>query len=258
MSSEPGTTTARLVAERKDGVGWILFDNPRRLNALTPAMLADFRRTIDEFAADDEIRVVVLRGSGDTAFCAGGDLSNESFPNRGPRPTGQADFPVLDKPVIAMIHGVCIGGGLGLALSADVRIAAEDARFGIPVARLGFAYPVDIMRRVVALVGPSAASLLAFTADVIDAGEALRMGLVDRVVAKDALERKVTELAQRIATRAPLSVQASKVTIRAVSGERPEDVERSLQMIAACMTSEDASEGRAAFLEKRAARFQGR
>jgi enoyl-CoA hydratase/carnithine racemase len=258
MSSDTGTSVAQLITERHDGVGWILFDNARRLNALTPEMLADFRGAIEKFAADDEIRVVVVRGAGDRAFCAGGDLSNESFRDRAQRATGETTFPVPDKPVIAMIHGVCIGAGLGVALSADIRIAAEDARFSIPVARLGFAYPLDIMRRVVSLVGPSAASMLAFTADVINAQEALRIGLVDRVVAKDALHADVAELAQRITKRAPLSVRASKVTIRAISGDQPGDLERSKQMIAACTTSDDAVEGRTAFLEKREARFQGR
>jgi enoyl-CoA hydratase len=258
MSSEPGASIAQLVTQCQDGVGWILFDNARRLNALTPEMLADFHGAIERFATDDEIRVVVVRGAGDRAFCAGGDLSNQSFGDRARRASGQTTFPILDKPVIAMIHGVCIGAGLGVALSADIRIAAEDARFGIPVARLGFAYPLDVMRRVVSLVGPSAASMLAFTADVIDAPEALRIGLVDRVVAKDALQADVTDLAQRITRRAPLSVRASKVTIRAISGDQPGDLERCKQMIAACTTSNDAVEGRTAFLEKREARFQGR
>jgi enoyl-CoA hydratase/carnithine racemase len=164
----------------------------------------------------------------------------------------------IDKPVIAMIHGVCIGAGLAVALEADLRIAADDARLGIPVARLGSAFPLEQMRKVVALVGPSSASMLSFTADNIHANEALRIGLVDRVVEKATLHATVAELAQRIAARAPLSVRASKVTIRASWNNDPDTVEQCRALVAACQASDDAVEGKTAFLEKRAPRFRGR
>jgi enoyl-CoA hydratase/carnithine racemase len=249
---------ARIVTDECGGVGWITFDNAEHLNAFTPEMMVDFHGAIDAFEANDAITVVVLRGAGDRAFSAGGDLKSDRIAQQRARPhRPEARLPIT-KPTIAMIHGVCIGWGLALAAESDLRLASVDARFGIPVARLGFAYPLDVMARVVALVGPSAAGMLAFTGDTIDAGEALRIGLVDQVVAKADLEGTVRALAERIAGRAPLSLRASKVTIRATSGGRPEEVERAEAMIAACRTSDDAVEGRMAFIEKRQPRFRGR
>jgi enoyl-CoA hydratase len=248
----------RIVAKEDDGVGWVVFDNPEHLNAFTPEMMADLHRTIERFEADDAVRVVVLRGSGDRAFSAGGDLKSDLVAQQRERKERPQALPSTTKPVIAMVHGVCIGHGVALAVAADIRLVADDARFAIPVARLGFAYPFDVLSRIVALVGPSAASLLCFTADTIEADEALRFGLVDRVVAKADLEASVHQLAQRIAARAPLSHRASKATIRAITSGEPTDIEQCITMIAATRTSEDAIEGRRAFLEKRPPRFQGR
>jgi enoyl-CoA hydratase len=248
----------RIVATEEDGVGWVVFDNPAHLNAFTPEMMADLHEAIERFDADDNVRVVVLRGAGDRAFSAGGDLKSDLVTQKRARNDRTQALPSITKPVIAMVHGVCIGHGVAVAVAADIRVVADDARFAIPVARLGFAYPFAVLSRIVALIGPSATSLLCFTADTIEADEALRFGLVDRVVAKADLEASVHQLAQRIAARAPLSHRASKATIRAITSGEPTDIEQCITMIAATRTSEDAIEGRRAFLEKRPPRFQGR
>jgi enoyl-CoA hydratase/carnithine racemase len=251
-------TEARIVVEIEGGVAWVHFENPAHVNAITPDMAADLDRALERLAADDDVKVVVIRGAGDRAFSAGADLKTGQPPTPGVRQSPSEKISSYEKPVIAMIHGVCIGGGLAIAIQADMRIAADDARFRIPVARLGVAYPFEIMSRIVELVGPSSASMLSFTSSDFDASEALRMGLVDRVVTKAELESTVRDLAREISQRAPLSVRASKMTIRAASDRRVEDEERARAMIEVCRTSADRVEGRNAFLEKREPRFSGR
>ncbi len=161
------------------------------------------------------------------------------------------------KPLIAMVRGWCLGGGVAVALKADFRIAASDIRVGIPAARLGMGYPLDAVRDLVALVGPSTAKLILFTAEQIGAQTALRIGFVDEVVAPDALEERMRELTSAICQNAPLSILAAKATVdHVVRQSVPVDVPESL--IRACLASADLQEGRAAFLEKRQPVFQGR
>jgi enoyl-CoA hydratase/carnithine racemase len=163
------------------------------------------------------------------------------------------------KPAIACIQGFCLGGGLQLAMSCDIRIAAESSQFGIPAARLGIAYGFDGLRNLVSLVGPSYARLLMFTGNRIDAAEALRAGLVDRMVPDDELLSATLEIARTIAANAPLAVSAAKLTIAEVLKD---PAARDLGVVAragaACMDSEDFREGRRAFMAKRAPAFLGR
>ncbi len=247
------------------GVGWIVFDNPQRHNALTPPMAAALDRIGAELDTDDEVRCVVVRGSGTRAFMSGadigrlGDFRSENT-ERAPDDVASG-LRRISKPVIAMIHGWCLGGGLLMALAADVRIAAEDARFGIPAARLGIGYPLEAVRTLVRIVGPANAAQLLLTGAHITAGEALQMGLVNHVVEPENLERRTSEMATAIAANAPLSVRAAKSTIRAVAGgHHPQGDEEAeaKRLIAACLASEDFAEGRQAFVEKRAPRFSGR
>src|SRR5262249_5829055 len=156
------------------------------------------------------------------------------------------------KPLVAMIHGICIGGGLAIAASADLRVAADDARFAIPAARLGLGYHVKGIERVVQLVGPSAAAGVLFTARRYTAAEALRIGLVNQVVPKAELERFTADYAGAIAANAPLTLRAAKRAIAAVQTDAAaRDLPAVNRLIAACFESEDYAEGVRAFLEKR-------
>ena len=221
-----------------------------------------------ELGADDDVRAVVIRGAGEKAFAAGADISqfsdqrSDSSANRSYDDTTAAAHAALTnmpKPLIAMIHGYCIGGGLAVALTADIRIASDDARFTIPAARLGLGYGAAGVGKLVQLIGPSAAKRIFFLADRFGADEALNMGLVNRVVPKGELDAAVSEWTDLIAGNAPLTIRAAKATV--AEWLKPED-QRDFTgidaMIRACFDSADYQEGVAAFMEKRPARFTGR
>src|SRR5690606_4456913 len=165
---------------------------------------------------------------------------------------GRTKLAGLQKPLLAMIRGFCMGGGLGIAMKADIRIAAEGSQFGIPAARLGIAYSFDNLRDLVALVGPTFAKEILFTARRLTAEEALRIGLVNRVVPADALEATVRDYAAMMAENAPLSIRASKMTVNQVIRDESErDMELVDRLTRACFDSADYAEGRRAFMEKR-------
>ncbi len=214
---------------------------------------------------DDEIHTVVLRGAGETAFVAGADISQ--FGDRRPggggydRATGAAFTAIetMAKPVIALIHGFCIGGGLALAAAADIRYAADDAQFGLPPARLGIGYSAAGTGKLVDLLGPAVTKEIIYTANWYGAETALRWGLVNHVVAKSELDAYVAEQAEVIASRAPLSQRAAKLAIadhlRAPEQRNPGLVTAAIE---ACATSEDYAEGVRAFMAKRKPIFRGR
>jgi enoyl-CoA hydratase/carnithine racemase len=259
--------TGQVLCEKADGVGWVTFSNPSKRNAMTLEMWQDMARILQALQQDAAIRVVVMRGAGDKAFMSGADISQFEA-NRDSAAAAAAYDAIseesrqwlvrLDKPLIAMIRGFCLGGGLGVALTADLRFAADDARFGIPAANLGTAYSVGSVRRLVHVVGPSAAKDILFSTRRVDATEALRLGLVSRVTAPETLEETVRDYAALLATKAPLSLRASKAAVDEVTkpeGER--DAERIRALVAACFDSADYAEGRRAFMEKRAPVFRG-
>jgi enoyl-CoA hydratase len=258
------TGTERMLAHVDDGIGWIVYNNPDKHNAMSLDMLQAVTRISEAYASDPDVRVVVLRGAGERAFISGADIaqldSGElSVPadRAAGDDAGSGALAALEKPVIAMIHGWCLGGGVMVALSADIRICADDAVFGIPAAKLGVGYPYDATSALVALVGPGHAAEIMYGGRRLDAAEAERIGLVNRVVPKADLEPTVRALAAEIAANAPLSHVAHKRSIRAaVRADADRAPVRSA--IAAAWASTDASEGRRSFLERRPARFTGR
>lgn len=257
------TGTDRMLAYVEDGVGWIVYNNPDKHNAMSLDMLQAVRRITASFATDPEVRVVVLRGAGERAFISGADIGQlDSGELSAPADRADGDdagigvLAALEKPVIAMIHGWCLGGGVMVALGADIRVCADDAVFGIPAAKLGVGYPYEATAALVALVGPGQAAEIMYSGRRLDAAEAERIGLVNRRVAKAELEPTVRGLAAEIAANAPLSHVAHKRSIRAAVGAA-QDREPVRSAIAAAWASADAAEGRRSFLERRPARFTG-
>jgi enoyl-CoA hydratase/carnithine racemase len=258
----------KMLAEIDDGVGLITFNNPEKRNAMSVEMWDGFGEILDRFAGDNGVRVVVLTGAGHQAFVSGADISQFER-NRASAEAqreyrrrigaGQTKFAEFGKPVIARIRGFCLGGGLGIAMQADLRIAAQDSEFGIPAARLGIAYEFDLTRKLVALVGPAHSRMLLYTGSRISSAEAQRIGLVNRVVDDAELSDVVVDLARTIADNAPLSVAAAK---RIINETLLDPDQRSApaidRAIAACFDSADYREGRTAFMEKRPPRFLGR
>ncbi len=254
------TTTERIRAHVDDHVGWLVLNQPDKHNALSGDMFSAIGEVLRTWQDDDEIRVVVVRGEGERAFASGADIGELGTTVRGPRAGSSqpATTLAIGKPVIAMIHGYCIGGGLMVAMEADLRVAADDATFGIPAGRLGAGYPFESVQRLVALVGPEWASSILLAGTRVGAIEAERIGLISEVVPKAELGARVVSLAALIASNAPLSLAAAKASIAASLGlaGSSETVARSL--IQECWSSADFGEGRAAFAEKRVPRFLGR
>jgi enoyl-CoA hydratase/carnithine racemase len=257
---------AKLRAEREGPIGRMVFDNPARRNAISGDMWRAIPKAMAEFDADPEIRCIVLRGEGTIAFAAGADISEFEA-----RRSSQASVKEYDglvdaaqraiedsaKPVIALIHGFCIGGGVEMALACDLRYAADSSQFAIPAARLGVGYGVHGTNRLVATVGHAAAREIMFSGRRYKAREALAMGLVNRVLPAAELDEYVRTLTLELAANAPLSIAASKRIINAVIGAHGDFSEEN-ELTARCMQSEDYKEGRRAFMEKRPPRFKGK
>ncbi len=258
----------KMRAANRDGIGFITFNQPEKRNAMSIEMWTGLGEILEEFEENADIRVVVLTGAGDKAFVSGADISQ--FEQNRSNAAGQLDYERLTsfgrerlaafpKPIIARIRGFCLGGGLAIAMQADLRIASFDSSFGIPAARLGIAYGFEGLRKLVQLVGPAHARMILYTARRIDAREAERIGLINHAVDSTALDETVLQIARTIADNAPLSVHASKLTIDELMKDPDARNHRAIDAaVIACFDSDDYREGRTAFMEKRRPRFQGR
>jgi enoyl-CoA hydratase len=250
-----------------DHVAHLTINRPDKLNAMTVAMDRRLNELVYELNADRNIRVVVLSGAGDRAFCAGSDITdldgygdNWDYRNRFDRRLDYARaIWLLRKPVIAAIHGYCIGGGLEMACAADYRIATPQSSFGAGEIRWGWHGGSGQTQYLAHQLGPGHAARLLMTGERIDAAQALRIGLVEEVVERDELDKATTELAGTIAERSPIAIERTKYMLR-VARNVPLDVALHIEndSFAYLMTTEDAAEGQSAFAEKRTPVFKGR
>jgi enoyl-CoA hydratase len=261
------TQTDKMLSRKEGHVGYMIFNNPERRNAVSLDMWEAAGRIMEDFAADDAIRVVVITGAGGKAFVSGADISR--FEKERSDEEAQARYNAVvskaneaiyafPKPTIAMIHGYCLGGGLGLAVCCDLRIASEDSRFGIPAAKLGVGYGFTGIKRLADLVGPSFTKEIFFTARQFDAAEALAIGLINRAMPADKLEAYVKDYADTISNNAPLTVNSVKFIANqtAVDPDKRE-LARCADLVKGCFASKDFIEGRRAFMEKRKPAFTG-
>ena len=243
-----------------------MFNNPDRRNAVSLEMWQAIPQVLEGFAKDAAIRALVLTGAGGKAFVSGADISQ--FESERSSAAAVAHYDAIgekaqsalqsfDKPVIAMIRGYCIGGGLNIANLCDLRIAADDARFGIPAGKMGLGYRASSMQHLVDIVGAAYAREIMLTARQFNAEEALRMGLVHKVVPVPELEKTTRDYCDMIAANAPLTLRAAKRIIREVSAAHY-DAEACAAWVNECFESEDYREGRQAFMEKRKPVFKGR
>ena len=260
--------TERMIAEIDGPIGWLVFNNPARRNAVSLDMWQAIPEILEAYERDPAVRVIVLKGAGDKAFVSGADISefeqNRSSPEAVARYDeigNRAQQRILNaaKPTIAMIHGFCMGGGVGVALSCDLRIASAGAQFGIPAAKLGIGYRLGGLLRLVDLVGPAYAKEIFYTARRFTAAEAHGMGLINRVLPEAELEGFVRSYCAMIAENAPLSLKAAKGIVAELTKLQDEvDRARCDELVRACFESEDYVEGRRAFMEKRKPQFKGR
>lgn len=259
---------AELITRKENAVGWVIFSNPAKFNAVSHDMWTALPGKIAAFDADPEVRMIVITGDGDKAFISGADISQFEKARGSAEAQAIYNQAVVDsyeapvkcsKPVVAKIRGICMGGGLGLAAACDVRIAAADAVFRMPAARLGLGYNFTGIKRFVQLLGAANTSDIFFTARKFDAADAFAMGFVNRVVPVADLDRVVAEYCALLAENAPLTMAAAKFAIRQ-TGLDPDirEMEQFARMLDACFNSEDYREGRRAFMEKRKPKFQGK
>lgn len=260
--------TDRMRAWSRDGVGWMVYNNPARHNAVSLSMWQAIGDIIESFEQDPAVRVVIMRGAGGKAFVSGADISE--FDSKRSDATQMATYGAassrgsralasLSKPLIACIEGYCIGGGLAAALNADVRFATPDSLFGIPAAKLGLGYGYEGLAKLSRVVGPASARDILLSARFLGAEESLRVGLINFIESRDDIRDAVNEYAKRITRNAPLTVKAAKAAINAWErGGQKEDLDNVRRLVEACFDSDDYKEGRRAFAEKRTPQFGGR
>lgn len=261
-------STPRILAHVDDaGIGWIVFNHPERHNALSLEMWQGLADALAAYASRADVRVVIMRGAGGKAFVSGADISefdskrsNAEQKAEYGRIAGEANrwLARFEKPLIALIEGYCIGGGLATALAADIRFATPDSRFGIPAARLGVGYEYEGLAKLARIVGPARARDIMFSARFMEADEAYHMGLVNFLADRESIEAEVMAYARQVAGNAPLTVRAAKAAVDAWErGGQSADVGRVRSQVDGCFDSDDYREGRRAFMEKRRPEFRG-
>ena len=261
------TKTDKMLSRKEGGVGYLIFNNPERHNAVSLEMWEAATEILAGFAADKTVRVVVLTGAGGKAFVSGADISKFESERSSKEAIDRYNVIVdrannavyeFPKPTIAMIKGYCIGGGMGLALCCDMRICSDNSKFGVPAAKLGLGYGFKGIKKMVDLVGPSFAKEIFYTARQFTAAEAVQMGLVNRVLPADGLEKYVQDYAETISGNAPLTVNSVKFIVgEVVKDESQRNVKKCDDLVAQCFASNDYTEGRKAFMEKRKPAFTG-
>lgn len=261
------TKQGRVHVEISASIGWITVDNPAKHNAMSLAMWASVAEEVAALESDSAIRVIVVRGAGSKAFVSGADISQfESVRNT---PEGNEEYDrvagvamqrlaTCAKPTIAALRGWCLGGGVALALSCDLRISDDALRFGIPAGRLGIGYRWRGVHKLVNVVGAANARRIFLTADRFDAAEALRMGFVQQVLPADTFEEAIQATADQIARNAPLTLKAVRIALQEFEQiDAGADFARMDAAVRAAIDSNDFKEGRSAFLDKREPRFAG-
>jgi enoyl-CoA hydratase/carnithine racemase len=259
----------QLIVVNEPPLVWLAINRPAARNALNLDVWRAIGDAVCRISNDPDSRVIMIRGAGDHAFISGADIAE--FPSNRSDANAVAEYDRIahgalkaiigaPQPVVAMVNGICYGGGVLLSLVCDLRFAGDHARFSIPAAKLGLAYTMELgVERLVRIVGPTNAADILLSGRSLDAEEALRMGMLNRVVPRADLEKVTREYALTVAERAPLSLAAHKLEIQQTFKSAPErDLERIKEAASRCFNSEDYKEGIAAFLEKRKPRFHGR
>lgn len=261
------TASPRLLASIEGNVATVTISAPERRNCIDLATWKSFPSLFSRLDAEPDVRVIILRGAGTQAFSTGADIAE--FDTERATAEGSRAYEVENvrafeavaasaKPVIALIHGFCFGAGVGLAAACDLRIAADDARFAVPAARLGVGYPPTALRSLVALAGSETVKRLFFRADTLDAQQALAAGLLGEIHPKAELDAQVADAAAAIAAGAPMTILAAKRAIDAAAGLAELPLAELQALADACFRSDDYAEGRSAFREKRKPVFKGR
>lgn len=257
--------TKKAIYLEKDGaIGWLVLNQPDRRNALSQAMWDAIPGLLENAEQDRDIRVVVVRGVDEKAFAAGADISEFETVHASPdssqaynRIVQRAERALsrFSKPTIAMIQGPCVGGGCGIAVACDLRFADETSRFGIPPAKLGLVYSLHDTKLVVDKIGPARAMDMIYTGRLVDAAEALRIGLIDRLWAPAEIESETRTYCESLTQASQFSVRATKKIVRMILDGVAEDTEETLKMFDDAFRGEDFIEGRSAFMEKRKPKF---
>ena len=260
-------TEEKMLSRTQDSVGYIIFNNPEKHNAVSIEMWDALEKFLNQFREDNNIRVVVLEGAGGKSFVSGADISKfdkerstkEAVLSYNKRT--QKVYELIEafpKPTIAKINGYCIGGGLNLAVCCDIRICSEKSQFAMPAAKLSLGYPFSSIKRLFDIMGPGMAKHFMFTAEKISANEAVSCGLVQKLVTEENLETFVNDYAFKISKNAPLTIKAMKqIGIEILKNPSERDLTLCENLASACFDSEDYKEGRKAFMEKREPNFKG-
>lgn len=257
----------RIEREITGGIAWLRIHNPRRYNAMSLAMWRELARQVQALDTDPDVRVVVVTGTGDRAFVSGADISEFATLRDSTEQVdayglavheAQSALAASNKPTVALINGICMGGGIGIALSCDLRFCVSSARFRMPAARLGLGYDLDGLRRAVQVMGYASTTDIFFSARTFDGMEAQRLGLVNRCFPAEHFALQAQAVLAEMATNAPLTLTAAKRALRHIldaTQVTPDEVEVAIR---ACFESEDYREGQRAFADKRDPVFTGR